>query len=1629
MEKKMIKIVFMVAVGFFFLMSILAIETQASTNFICSEFLKAKVYEGYGSKCGDAKYDHRADLDKDKIIGFEDLMLFSTNYGNEAWCEQQLKSTVNPSGTTSTTTEPTTTSSSYHCEDGNGTCIVYYNGIARSSNTPECTTETKLKTWYCNGINNCSSRTAVCENGCKNGVCLEKEESKCIDSDNGKNYYVKGKTIDITGRGGADYCYSNTQVREYYCKSDGTLGSDLYSREEYVCENGILIEECAGEGEIVISPNIKKVCCEGLHGIESGYRNYITYCTAEVCGDGQCKSVENSYNCPEDCVETPVCGNNIKEPGEECDRTDDHSCPGMCSESCKCIIEELCIKEGEIGSMYDGNPNNDICCEGLVKIRDAYITNSTYSDATGCIISRSGFICTKCGNGICGLGENVCNCPEDCQDNQETEELICTDSDGGKNYYIKGTTYGTTKCIHQSECSPSTVTDKCGVCDPVCHESETILQEFYCGEDGYLYVEGYTCPNGCSDGACIEEYLGETETTKIEGEYIILNEKYPDDNYKSNTAFYTGFLPVKTKVRSLINFDLSSVKNAEIMKAELVINNVNLIEIEQYGNQKVNLHRVIQSWSFDTATWNNKPAYDTNVFSSVNIDGTKQYAFDVTSIIGYLIENNAGVLLKAENEDVVNLKRFDEAYLNVWYKTEAEEQLNCEAMGGKCRFLFGCKKDEIQADHSCSFWSKCCMSEEENKRFVDLSDYPYPFIENNLANFIMVLGVNSKAEDIIAATDILLSLVDTRDDKKIEMHPPILDTEIANIYSQNTMIVGGPCINNAAAELMGITSNQPECTSGFEEGKAKIKLFQGLEGQGDNVILLVAGYDEIGTLTAANVLSNYKDYGLHGQEVVVNSDESLLNTIVSEPNFECTPGSKKACQKTLGVCSDSSQTCTSQGIWPGCTAVSYGSDYEAKETKCSDNLDNDCDGLTDSKDPDCGNVNYIYPQDYGATGDGTESNPWANDCIRKAIDACPVGGTVYLKAGYYQLSNVVNIGKPVNIIGEGRGKTITKTANSYGFTIYAQHVTLKSFTMDGAAQKSGDLPVININGNYRNADYIVCEDLEVKNGIGTGIQNLDANHGVYRNIYVHNNGGHGMHPCGDTEGYNRYNTYENIYGWNNGQSTIDDRGSPSCQSLGNTYKNIYSTNDGLHGFAFSYQDKLSVTNFFVDGAGMEGTYMSDTKDSIFTNGEIDDARYGVFVTRGCDNIALNTIKTINSRSIGLHVYNNANVGNVYVNNCNFDSISDSGGKIKISSIIQPAEETEDEEEPKIPDNAILPQDYATGDGTESNPWANNCIKKAVDACPEEGTVYLKEGYYQLDDYILVRKSINIIGDGINKTIVKTADNYGFTISTNNVVMRDMTVDGAAQKGSEYRFCVKASYTEYVRLENLEVKNSNSNGLDFFSVNHGFLKNIYAYNNGHHGIHTGANRDWGSSGEHMYNTYSDIYVWNNVDNGFDDFGNEASPKQNSYNTYNNIHAWNNGGHGITLFLQGGATASNLNSHNNGLRGIDIWGLLNSKINNCYVELNGEDGVWIRDSKGLSFKDVITKNNILNGIYIHDSSDISFDNSKSYDDQAIKTQDYGLVLAGASDNFELINCVLSPNKKGEIYNPAGATITRN
>jgi len=135
---------------------------------------------------------------------------------------------------------------------------------------------------------------------------------------------------------------------------------------------------CLSEGMISEPGTSSKAkCCQGLGQIaycnNSGECKNSVICTAK-CGNGACDDKENKYNCAKDCK------------------------------------AETCVGAGEF---LEGNGENSgkVCCSGLTKIFDQWHLGS---DGVCRALDSYGIYCLKCGDKICGKGENKCNCPADC---------------------------------------------------------------------------------------------------------------------------------------------------------------------------------------------------------------------------------------------------------------------------------------------------------------------------------------------------------------------------------------------------------------------------------------------------------------------------------------------------------------------------------------------------------------------------------------------------------------------------------------------------------------------------------------------------------------------------------------------------------------------------------------------------------------------------------------------------------------------------------------------------------------------------------------------------------------------------------------------------------------------------------------------------------------------------------------------------------------------------------------------------------------------------------------------------------------------------------------------------------------
>ena len=117
----------------------------------------------------------------------------------------------------------------------------------------------------------------------------------------------------------------------------------------------------------------------------------------------------------------------------------------------------------------------------------------------------------------------------------------------------------------------------------------------------------------------------------------------------------------------------------------------------------------------------------------------------------------------------------------------------------------------------------------------------------------------------------------------------ILDTELpGSVKDGNYIVVGGPCVNTAAAELLG---NPANCAEGFEPGKAIIKLFD----NNGKYALLVAGYSGQDTLAATEMLGRYDLYkeDFEGKtEVTVSTATKTVVNVEEETTTPETTGNQ-----------------------------------------------------------------------------------------------------------------------------------------------------------------------------------------------------------------------------------------------------------------------------------------------------------------------------------------------------------------------------------------------------------------------------------------------------------------------------------------------------------------------------------------------------------------------------------------------------------------------------------------------------------------------------------------------------------------------------------------------------------------
>ena len=109
---------------------------------------------------------------------------------------------------------------------------------------------------------------------------------------------------------------------------------------------------------------------------------------------------------------------------------------------------------------------------------------------------------------------------------------------------------------------------------------------------------------------------------------------------------------------------------------------------------------------------------------------------------------------------------------------------------------------------------------------------------------------------------------------QIQVGSAKLASEIADVAAQNLILVGGPCANAAAAKVMG---NPADCSAGFKDGEAMVKLYDTGKGKW---ALLVAGSSALDTRRASKAVASGKL-----STVAAGTTEAKVTTVTDTPTI------------------------------------------------------------------------------------------------------------------------------------------------------------------------------------------------------------------------------------------------------------------------------------------------------------------------------------------------------------------------------------------------------------------------------------------------------------------------------------------------------------------------------------------------------------------------------------------------------------------------------------------------------------------------------------------------------------------------------------------------------------------------
>jgi len=153
-----------------------------------------------------------------------------------------------------------------------------------------------------------------------------------------------------------------------------------------------------------------------------------------------------------------------------------------------------------------------------------------------------------------------------------------------------------------------------------------------------------------------------------------------------------------------------------------------------------------------------------------------------------------------------------------------------------------------------------------------LGNWPDMFIRDGTWDAYTIIGADdAEPESIIALSWITGALGDYIEGPVDWVSTSKLDTDLTSYTARDSLVIGGPAVNRAAASLLGLPYPTYGVASGCPEDGAVIRVIEDEEGHGH---VLVMGWDAGNLQQAAYVLANWQDYEdeLVGTEVTIGGE-------------------------------------------------------------------------------------------------------------------------------------------------------------------------------------------------------------------------------------------------------------------------------------------------------------------------------------------------------------------------------------------------------------------------------------------------------------------------------------------------------------------------------------------------------------------------------------------------------------------------------------------------------------------------------------------------------------------------------------------------------------------------------------